>query len=370
MVNWSSPKAIRAALAKTRTPGERFFEGLSAFTASHVKALRALEPDELAKLASGPVGARTLAWILEGCVRDVPDLAVRLADALASKRSAKHLAPRAANAVLYAAQDDNTHQGVHPERLRRALDACVPLGERNADIYVMAAFCAAELKAWDEVIALLGKAKAGRASTLKAARKEKLFAPIATDPRFPALFGATKPAAAKPRTPLEPVAIGNAKAIAALRAFVAKHDDVALGDTWPSDATNVEFWFANKSTEANQHFQQFASTGDGSLLAVWNRDRKGFESGPVVFLGSEGDLAVLGSNVADAIALMARCGSEVLDQAIQYGAEPPEPSATTAWVETTFGRSLAIAPDKAVAAAGRAHGLAALKKLTKQLGGL
>ena len=362
-VQWSNAKAIRTALAKVSTPNEKFFEGLSAFTKSHFDALLRLTDAELAKLASGKAGVRTLGWVLTSAYSDTPELAVRLIDALITRRNAKHLDLRTAQAALYAAQDDNNHLGVNPERLRRVLDLCVPLAERDPDLYLMASYCAAELAAWDEAFALIAKAKAKRVKGWKGVTKETLFAPAKKDPRFLALFG-KKPGPVKP---LKPIAVPNAKAIGLFTKYVATHDDAAFGDVYPSKQKVVDFWFANNTKAANKHFQQFATSGDGSLIVMWNTG-KGFAKAPVVFLGGEGELAILGAGVADALALLARCGTEVVDRALSYGAEPDdEPSAATLWVETTFGRRVTAQPNKAAAAFGKQLGLAKLKALIKQL---
>ena len=366
--SWSSTKSIRDALKKVKKTNEKFFEGLSAFVDSHLKALRSLTDEELAKMAASEYGTRTLAWVLEGALSSDQKLAVKLVDALVTKASAKYVGPRAAQAILLAAQDDNMHQGVVPERLRAAIDVAAPFGERDPDVYVLAAYCAAELAAWDEAIEWLGKAKAKRAKQLKAVKNSKLFKPMAKDARFLAIFGAKAKPAAKKK--LVPVKLSNQDAIAAFAKFVKQHDSVQLGDTWPSDATNVDFWFANRTAVANDHFRQWASTGDGSLLALWKTDPKdkNFEKAPVVFLGGEGDLAVLGANVADVLALLERCGSEVLDNAIQYGCDAPDGDGPErAWVETTLGRRIDDQPKKVVSAAGKTL-LPKLKKLTKELG--
>ncbi|HET9747860.1 MAG TPA: hypothetical protein VFS06_01025 [Casimicrobiaceae bacterium] len=367
---WGSTKGIRDALKKAKRCDEKFFEGLSAFTQSHLTALRGLTADELARMCGGQQGVLTVGWILEGAVTSDRKLAVKLVDALAQPKAARHLQRRTANAMLLAAQDAVTRQGRDPDRLRRAIDAAAPHGERDADIYVTAACCAAELGANDEALAFLEKAKRGKSKELKKARSNPAFKALAKHPRFLAVFGQKPPKAAPKK--LVPVKMSNTKAIAALRAFCKNAESPQLGDTWPSapKETNVEFWFANKSKAANQHFQQFASTGDGSLLALWKVRKATWDNAPVVFLGSEGDLEILGGNVADTIALLARCGDEVLDMAIAYGCDPPDPNPTTAWVESTFGRSITQQPKAIAAAAGKKYGLATLKKLTRQLGGL
>ncbi len=186
--SWSSTKSIREALAKVRSTNEKFFEGLSAFVDSHLKALRGLTAEELEKLAATEPGNRTMGWVLEGAITGDPKLALKLVDAITTPKNAKHISPRLANTLLLAAQDDTLHQGVDAARLRRVLGVCVPFGERDADIYVMAGCCAAELEAWDETIALLKKAKTKKASTFKKARTSKLMKPLAKDARFLALY--------------------------------------------------------------------------------------------------------------------------------------------------------------------------------------
>lgn len=105
------------------------------------------------------------------------------------------------------------------------------------------------------------------------------------------------------------------------------------GDTFPStDETAVDFWFAANGESANQHLRQFASTGDGSLLAVYSESGNSFEAGPVVFLGGEGDLHVLGDSVLEALAVVARVGADGLDSAISYGPDGPGDDAMAGWL--------------------------------------
>ncbi len=86
-----------------------------------------------------------------------------------------------------------------------------------------------------------------------------------------------------------------------------------LDDNSPSDLSwsanpDCDFWFSGNKL-ANQLFHVFATRSDGSLIAVWKKDGLDFELCPVVLLGGEGELAVLGDNVAHAVALMAKLGS-------------------------------------------------------------
>ena len=117
----------------------------------------------------------------------------------------------------------------------------------------------------------------------------------------------------------------------------AQENDVFSGDTYPSEESNVDFWFADNGETANQHLHQFASTGDGSLLAIFSQEGNEFTKGPVVFLGSEGDIHVLGADVLSAVAVLALAGDDVLDSAISYGPEGEPNSALTEWVVSQGG---------------------------------
>ena len=117
----------------------------------------------------------------------------------------------------------------------------------------------------------------------------------------------------------------------------AQENGVFAGDTYPSEESNVDFWFANNGETANQHLHQFASTGDGSLLAIFSLAGNEFATGPVVFLGSEGDVHVIGGDVLSSVAVLALAGEDVLDSAISYGPEGEPNSALTEWVVSQGG---------------------------------
>ncbi len=351
-IAWSSPKAIREALKKTRTPSEKFFEGLSAFNDSHHKALRGLTDEELAKLAKGPKGVSVMAWMIEGAHRDFPEVAARLAVALAKPANTALLRSRHGWVMAMAVKDAQ----VPPEAVRQVIDTVVPLGAKDPQVYTEAAFCAAALGSWAEAIELLAKAKKGKDRSYKSAKKAPVFKPLAKDARFLALFGAKAPKPAKPVT-LKPVKMSNSRAVAAFRACRLPMADVTF-EAKPA----VDFWFAGGSKRPNDVFRCFATTGDGSLVAEWNADGQGFDAAPVVFLGSEGHLAVLGANVPEALALFARCGDDGLDGAVEYDVEPFEESDATAWAAKTFGLRITEQPRKRVATVGKTNGW--LKKLT------
>lgn len=118
--------------------------------------------------------------------------------------------------------------------------------------------------------------------------------------------------------------MNNLDAIARWTPFAPKN---GAGDVTPADGPNVDFWFASRSVGANAHFLCFGCGGDGSLLAVQATDG-GFETGPVVHLGHEGEVFVIADDVPHALALIAASGDnyEGLIYALTYGgAEPAEP---------------------------------------------
>jgi len=147
--------------------------------------------------------------------------------------------------------------------------------------------------------------------------------------------------------------MGNLDTIAAWTAWAKEHD-VYPGDTYPSEEANVDFWFAAGGDQANEHFYQFASTGDGSLLAIYSEAGKAFDTGPVVLLGGEGDVHVLGDGVLSALAVVARAGADVLDSAVAYGPDGPADDRLVEWLGS---RGIAAIDDiaTAVAAAEARH---------------
>jgi hypothetical protein len=96
----------------------------------------------------------------------------------------------------------------------------------------------------------------------------------------------------------------NTQALELARAYIQEHEPCDL--SCEEDAA-CDFWFSGNA-KANQHFHVFASRGDGSLLAVWKVKAEGLDGNPVVVLGGEGELAVIGTDVASAMAFMARLG--------------------------------------------------------------
>ena len=124
------------------------------------------------------------------------------------------------------------------------------------------------------------------------------------------------------------------------------------GDTFPSDTTDVHFWFASETPEANRVFRQLASTGDGSLLALWSE--KDGTNPPVVFLGNEGDVQVLADDVPGALAIVAAAGDENLDSMVSHGGETDD-NELGAWLREHFDVSPPADVRAAIAAAAARH---------------
>jgi hypothetical protein len=75
---------------------------------------------------------------------------------------------------------------------------------------------------------------------------------------------------------------------------------------WPGET--LEWWRAwiGDSTAETPPFQVFGQDGSGGLVALWIRDPDAaIEIQPVVFLGSEGELAVIARDLGDYVWLLA-----------------------------------------------------------------
>jgi hypothetical protein len=113
--------------------------------------------------------------------------------------------------------------------------------------------------------------------------------------------------------------MNNLEAIAAWRSWVEETENNA-GDTSPFDPAEGCPWFSQElQPKAEKHFLTFASTDDGTLLALWSESGSSFDNAPVVALGGEGELAWVAASAQDAIALFAATGDESLDGALAYG---------------------------------------------------
>lgn len=94
------------------------------------------------------------------------------------------------NNALYAVMNDNHGLGVDEERMRRYLARCLPHGEKNPGIFYNAACLYKELGQLDEVYSNIEKALRHGYEKPNQIREEGLFADIADEPRFIALFEA------------------------------------------------------------------------------------------------------------------------------------------------------------------------------------
>lgn len=158
----------------------------------------------------------------------------------------------------------------------------------------------------------------------------------------------------------------NLDVIEAWKAWVAE-TDASPGDTYPSEDSNVDAWF--EGDHANEHFHCFATTDDGSLLAIWSREGGTFEDGPVVFLGGEGDLHVLGDDVLQALAVVARAGAESLDAVLEYGEEEDDADdALGGWLEENYDIGVPESVEKAIKRAKKRH--PGLKEFVADLTGI
>ncbi|MBX3263087.1 MAG: hypothetical protein KIS78_04590 [Labilithrix sp.] len=114
--------------------------------------------------------------------------------------------------------------------------------------------------------------------------------------------------------------MNNTEALKLAQAYIQANEPCDL--SWESDPA-CAFWF-NGNPEADEHFHVFATRGDGSLLALWKKSGAALDSCPVVLLGGEGELAVLGDDVARALALMATIGSVDFQVFVNAGAKDDE----------------------------------------------
>jgi len=374
-IDWKTKRSIVTALDAKKPDVTALTESFDPEKKAHLATLQALEAEHLVVLASMKGLAHKLAYagqqeVMEG--RFEP--ALRIFDAITATKSNAALAPASGLGVaLYAVQNDNHHLGLMPERAKRYLARALPHAAREGAISVNGACVAMELGEHELAIDLIGKARAESAEGWRELRKELLFAPLRKHPRFVAAF-APKPL---PEIDEKRAAkkLKNAKAIESWRTWLKeqgkKYD--ASADTWPtkkSGSSKVDFWWKNRGGHgklANAHFQAFAHTGDGSLVAVWAAEGKTFENGPVVLLGSEGDVYVLAENVPNALALFASIGRDGLDAAVEYGTDAEHDDAMTAWVAKTFGIVARGKTHRLVKAAGKAHGLSHVKKLVARI---
>lgn len=90
--------------------------------------------------------------------------------------------------ALWAIQSDNNGLPVDPDRARRFLAACVPHGPDNPAIFFNAACVHMELGEHDQVLESIEAAIAHGYDKLELMQRESLFAPIAGDPDFVAIF--------------------------------------------------------------------------------------------------------------------------------------------------------------------------------------
>jgi hypothetical protein len=70
------------------------------------------------------------------------------------------------------------------------------------------------------------------------------------------------------------------------------------------DAGDFEAWFGSKRDDDAKYLREFAQDGTGSLVALWNP--AGLEAGAprVIYLGSEGEVAVAGASLDDFLRLL------------------------------------------------------------------
>ena len=94
------------------------------------------------------------------------------------------------NNALWAVMDDNNKMPVQHDRARRFLDACLPHGPDNPSIFYNAACAYFELDEINRVYEQLQLAIEHDYPRPEQMRAEPLFAPIADDPRFVAIFEA------------------------------------------------------------------------------------------------------------------------------------------------------------------------------------
>ena len=134
----------------------------------------------------------------------------------------------------------------------------------------------------------------------------------------------------------------------------------------PADLSEVDFWFAKNGVKANAFFHCFANGGDGSLVAVYSAKGDGFEKGPVVHLGHEGEVFLIASDVPHALALFAASGDSY-EQAITDDEETALDDEMAAWLKKTFDLKVPKSVVTAVKAADA--GGAPVKKHVKTLNG-
>ncbi len=158
----------------------------------------------------------------------------------------------------------------------------------------------------------------------------------------------------------------NGQALEQLERYLSEHEPSDL--SW-SASPDCAFWFDNAA--ANDQFHVFASRGDGSLVAVWKKSGPELDGCPVVVLGGEGELAVLGADVASALAVIAKVGTNdfmvfinVTDdeaRAVHEASDADEAKvlapdqAFATWVSKTLGAEMPHNLSKALRANMKAH---------------
>lgn len=181
-IDWSHLEAVRAAMS-----GERWSDlqwSLHETEPAHIKTVLELSPAERAELSRHERLATMLMNI--ATMKMTSGEFVSALEIYDSVIDGKLEAAAAAN-PLYAAADDNNKLGINEARARRYLAKCMPLGPKNAAIFLNAACLVAELGDFDEALRLLAESKR-HGYPVRDHRNEQIFVPLRDRPAFKKLM--------------------------------------------------------------------------------------------------------------------------------------------------------------------------------------
>ena len=132
----------------------------------------------------------------------------------------------------------------------------------------------------------------------------------------------------------------------------ARVHDCFPGDTHPTTSNEIV-----GSYPVSPYLHVFAETGDGSLLVIWSNECT-FEQGPVLLIGAEGGVCLLGGSVAEALAIVAAAGDDVLDSAIEHGFDDGPNQALADWLYEQYDVGIPMDVSAALRACQETHSAA------------
>lgn len=181
-VDWAELASVRAAMAAGKW--RELQRSLMEADAAHVETLMGLNDEERVELSKHE---RLATMMMNIATFKMTAGDFRTALAIYDCALEGRVEAAAAANPLYAVADDNNHLGVDPVRARRYLEKCVPLGPKNAAIFLNAACLTAELGDAEETLRLLALARE-HGMSVKDHRNEKVFVPIRERAEFKKLM--------------------------------------------------------------------------------------------------------------------------------------------------------------------------------------